>query len=126
MDKIKVKTLRTLKTHAEYERHRKSPKFPECYICSAKAIKTYEKWKVIENEFPYDEVATRNDMIVPLRHTTEDGLTKEELDEFKEIKKDINDKYDMITENTHKRKSIPGHFHLHLLEIREREMKVDW
>jgi hypothetical protein len=120
---MKVKTLRTLKTHTDYEKYRKTPKFPACYICTAKAIKTYQNWKVIENEFPYDEVATKNDMIVPLRHTTEDNLTEQELREFTKIKEDINDKYDMILENTHKRKSIPGHFHLHLLQIKEREMK---
>ena len=119
----KVKTLRTLKTHADYEWYRKTPKFPTCYICSAPAIKTYGKWKKIANEFPYDEIATQNDMIVPLRHTTEDNLTEQELREFVEIKKDINEEYDMITENTHKQKSIPGHFHLHLLTIKEREME---
>ena len=118
----KVKTLRTLETHTNYEKYQKTPKFPTCYICTAKPIKTYKGWKKIENEFPYDEVATKNDMIVPLRHTIEDDLTEEELREFKEIKKDINDKYDMILENTHKQKSIPGHFHLHLLQIKEKEI----
>lgn len=119
----KVKTLRTLETHKKYGEYRNDPKFPTCYICTAKAIKKYKNWKMIENEFPYDEVSTKNDMIVPLRHTTENGLTEEELREFVEIKEDINDKYDMIMENTHKQKSIPGHFHLHLLQIREREIE---
>ena len=120
----KVKTLRTLESHAEYERYMKTPKFPKCYICSAKPIKIYKLWRVIENEFPYNEIATKNDMIVPLRHTTEVNLTEEELREFTKIKEDINDKYDMILENTHKQKSIPGHFHLHLLQIKEREIEI--
>jgi len=124
MEIKKVKTLRTLESHAEYERYMKTPKFPKCYICSAKPIKTYKLWRVIENEFPYNEIATKNDMIVPIRHTTENGLTEEELREFTKIKEDINDKYDMILENTHKQKSIPGHFHLHLLQIKEREIKI--
>ena len=124
MNTFKIKTLRTTKTHIDHERYQRTPRFPACYICSAKPVKTYTRWKLIENEFPYDEVATKNDMIVPLRHGTEDELTKEDLREFEEIKKDINDKYDMILENTHKQKSIPGHFHLHLLQIKEREVRA--
>ena len=118
----KFKSLRKLETELAYRKYQKTPKFPTCYICSATAIKTYGKWKKIENEFPYNEIATENHMIVPLRHTTEDNLTEEELREFTKIKEDINDKYDMILENTHKQKSIPGHFHLHLLKIKEREL----
>ena len=118
----KFKSLRKVETELAYRRYQKTSKFPTCYICSAPAIKTYGKWKKIENEFPYNEIATENHMIVPLRHTTEDNLTEEELREFTEIKEDINDKYDMILENTHKQKSIPGHFHLHLLQIKEREL----
>lgn len=119
----KIKTLRTLEMHKNYEVYQKTPKFPTCYICTSRPLKTYTNWKLIENEFPYDEIATRNDMIVPLRHTTEEGLTEEELREFTKIKEDINDKYDMILENTHKQKSIPGHFHLHLLQIKEKEIE---
>lgn len=118
----KFKSLRKVETELAYRKYQKTPKFPTCYICTAKAIKTYQNWKVIENEFSYDEVATKNDMIVPMRHTIEENLTEEELREFTKIKEDINDKYDMILENTHKQKSIPGHFHLHLLQIKEREL----
>jgi len=120
----KFKSLRKIETELAYRIYQKTPKFPTCYICSAPAIKTYGKWKKIENEFPYNEIATENHMIVPLRHTTEDNLTEEELREFTKIKEDINDKYDMILENTHKQKSIPGHFHLHLLQIKEREITL--
>jgi diadenosine tetraphosphate (Ap4A) HIT family hydrolase len=116
-------SLRKAKTEIAYRKHQKSPKFPTCYICTAKAQKTYEGWRIIRNEYPYDEIATRNDMLVPLRHTTENDLTEKELREFTKIKEDVNDKYDMIIENTHKRKSIPGHFHLHLIQLREKEMK---
>jgi hypothetical protein len=119
----KFKSLRKVETELAYRKYQKTPKFPICYICTAPAIRTYQNWKVIQNEFSYDEVATKNDMIVPLRHTTEENLTEEELREFTKIKEDINDKYDMIIENTHKQKSIPGHFHLHLLQIKERDLE---
>lgn len=119
----KFKSLRKNETELAYREYRKTPNFPACYVCTAPAIKTYEGWKKIKNEFPYDEVATKNDMIVPIRHTTERDLTERELREFVKIKEEINNDYDMILENTHKRKSIPGHFHLHLLEIKEREIK---
>ena len=43
-------------------------------------------WKIVTNAFPYDLIAGRHDMILPLRHVTENELTEEELVELKEIK----------------------------------------
>jgi len=55
-------------------------------------------------------------MVVPIRHITETGLSKEELEEFASLKKDVIDPgYDYIIEATTKNKSIPAHFHLHLI-----------
>jgi hypothetical protein len=59
-------------------------------------------------------------MVIPIRHVTEDELTKEEKDEFETIKKEyIFDKYDYILEACSYKKSIPAHFHLHLLIIKD-------
>jgi len=121
----KIKTLRTLKTHSDYELHCAKSHSKACYLCSAPSIKAYKHWRIIENQFPYDEVATMNNMVVSLRHAKEDDLTPDEKAEYQRIKADLHDEYDMIVENTHKQKSIPGHFHLHLLKIRERLMKFE-
>ena len=117
-----VKTLRTLDTHARYEAHCARQIHPECYLCKAPPIREYKYWNVIPNEFPYDEVATESHILVPKRHIREEGLTTEEIKELAVIKPDIHETYDLIMENTHKQKSIPGHFHTHLLMIRERIM----
>lgn len=90
-----------------------------CHICEAASVTEFAHWRIIKNKFPYDEIARRHDMIVPKRHTVEDGLTTAELEEFVELKKThINDVYQMIMESVPKNKSLPEHFHLHLLQIK--------
>ena len=122
----RLKTLRTLETHAQYERHMASEFHPKsCYLCSAKPLKAYQHWKIIENQFPYDEVATMHNMVVSLRHTSEHGLTPEEVTEYKKVKMDLHEEYDMIVENTRMQKSIPGHHHLHLLKLKERLIRFE-
>jgi hypothetical protein len=55
-------------------------------------------------------------MIVPLRHTKERGLNAEELDELLQIKEEVlNSEYDYLIEAALKNRSIPEHFHLHLV-----------
>ncbi len=123
MGEQSVKTLRSIATHARYEQHCASPLFSKnCYLCSAPPIKAYRHWKVIENQYPYDEIATMHDMVVLLRHDSEENLTRAEVREYKKVKADLHGSYDMILENTRAQKSIPGHHHLHVLRIKERVM----
>lgn len=100
-----------------YQQYQKDhPPSDECSICTKPAIKSFTYWKLTDNAFPYDLVASTHHMIVPLRHVTEDGLNPEEIKEFKTIKESLmNDTYDYIIEATQKNKSIPAHFHLHLI-----------
>ncbi len=68
------------------------------------------------NDFPYDLIAQTHHMLVSNRHVTEPELSGEELDEFKKIKESvIHKEYDYLIEATHNKKSIPGHFHIHLI-----------
>lgn len=119
-----IKSLRSLQTHLQYLEHRNSPNFPKCYVCDAKPLKEYRHWKIIENQFPYDEVAATSHMVVPKRHLKESELTWREMSEFEKVKADMHAEYDMIIENTRKQKSIPGHYHLHLLKLKERMVAV--
>lgn len=86
-----------------------------CRLCEKEPIKVFTYWKVIPNDFPYDVVASTHRMLVPLRHTAETELTQEEADEFKTIKAGYVQEYDYLIEATEKQKSIPQHFHLHLI-----------
>lgn len=108
--------FRTKKSEQKY--HRNIDK--ECPICKRAALKSFENWKVIKNNFPYDRIAKTHDMLVPLRHVDENSLNQKELDEFKEIKNNFikDSKYHYIIEANSKLKSIPEHFHLHLIILK--------
>lgn len=90
-----------------------------CVLCPKTPIKQFVHWKIIENDFPYDRIAARHHMIIPIRHVAGDGLSAEELRELEDIKRAyINDAYDYILEAVPRIKSIPAHFHLHLITQR--------
>lgn len=87
----------------------------ECVLCTIKSIQEFKFWRIIPNSFPYDLIATEHNMLVPIRHTKEDGLTEDEVKELLEIKANDLDKYDYLIEAGNNKKSIPAHFHIHLV-----------
>lgn len=89
-----------------------------CPLCVKTPIKQFKFWKIVVNDFPYDRIAERHDMIVSLRHATEQELTPEERDELYEVKYSNMQEYDIIVEATPQAKSIPTHFHLHLINTK--------
>lgn len=109
-------TLRTQEGENKYKEYRENGGLNEkCVLCSKSAIEAFTYWKVISNDFPYDFIAKTHMMIVPLRHIKEEFLTEEEKSEFQKIKENYIQEYDYIIEATYKAKSIPEHFHLHLI-----------
>lgn len=91
-----------------------------CVLCRIPALQNFTFWKIIPNEFPYGRIAKVHHMIVPIRHTDEKDLTSEESKEFFEIKGSfLNNQYDFLMEATLKQKTIPAHFHVHLITIKE-------
>lgn len=111
-------TLRSAEAQKKYSDYRKSlPSDAACPLCEESAIKDFVHWRIITNNFPYDNVAEVHHMIVPRRHVTETELTAEEMQELLAIKHDFinHQEYDWIIEATTKKKSIPAHFHLHLI-----------
>jgi hypothetical protein len=111
-------TLRTLETEASYRAYRASlPADAPCPLCEkAPATTQFTYWKIAENTFPYDRIAGTHDMLLPLRHVMEGELTEDELPELAEIKDNSISEYNWILESTHTNKSIPSHFHLHLMK----------
>ena len=112
-------TLRTRETHEKYKAWlaAKGPDTP-CPLCAAAPLQQFGKWKIIGNDFPYDRVASLHHMLVPLRHVAETMLTNEERDELLEIKRNSLKAYEYSLEATPGTLSIPEHFHLHLLDIK--------
>ena len=83
-------------------------------------VKNFTHWKIVVNDFPYDKIVEKHHMLVPLRHVAEGGLTAEERKELFDLKPTyLNDEYQFIIEATHKTKSVPEHFHLHLIVAKE-------
>lgn len=112
------RTWRSVDTHNKYEADRQNfiKKSDCCPLCEAKSIETFSHWRIIANRYPYDAIATRHEMIVPIRHCQEDELTAAELAELKELKSTyINEHYLYVVEAVPRTKSIPGHHHLHLM-----------
>ena len=91
-----------------------------CELCKKDTQVEFKHWRVVENIFPYDRVAENHDMLIPLRHKKEIDLNDAEKDELYQIKQDyVSEKYHFILEASNPTKSIPQHFHLHLLKIKD-------
>jgi len=111
-----------LRTPETWERYQNAPKHPECFMCEEPALDTvveFDNWLIVQNEFPYDAVATRHHMLIPVRHFQFiENATPDEYDELYQIKEDIEkwDWYDCIMENFTVAQSVPAHLHYHLLK----------
>jgi diadenosine tetraphosphate (Ap4A) HIT family hydrolase len=91
-----------------------------CVLCDKTPVVEFKFWKIIMNDFPYDRIAEVHHMLVPIRHVTEEGLSKEEHQELLRLKKsELNREYQYLLEATPSTKSIPGHFHIHLIVKKE-------
>ena len=87
-----------------------------CHLCSDPSIKEFAYWRIIDNLFPYDKIASTHHMLIPKRHVIEKDLTEEEKAELYSIKYGyVNDNYEFVMEVVPKGKTLPPHLHLHLL-----------
>ncbi len=110
-------TLRTSEGDKKYHEYLLAHASDEkCGLCEKPALQSFTYWKIVENSFPYDTIADTHHMVVPIEHKTEDLITQEEWSEYQTIKRGFIDKnYDHLIESTTKRKTIPNHFHIHLI-----------
>lgn len=80
------------------------------------------KWVIVKNGFPYDKIASVHHLLVPLRAFTEDiDMTQDERDELASIKRRIGEEklYDVVMENVAHRRTVPAHYHLHLIKYKD-------
>ncbi len=111
--------LRSQKTTHAYKEYQKSNAFisDSCPLCSKTSIIEFNYWRIVNNNFPYDLIAEVHHMILPKQHMKEEGLSLEEYRELINIKDNyLNENYTHIIEALPKTKSIPEHFHLHLIK----------
>lgn len=116
--------LRSKRTYRKYMKFKAGGFLADgCNLCKNKKgelLKNFKYWKILKNIFPYDLIAETHHMLMPKRHVAEKALTKKEKQELFLLKHgyvEIN--YEFMLEGTHKKKSIPGHFHIHLLKLKK-------
>ncbi|MEI7810354.1 MAG: hypothetical protein WCI41_02230 [bacterium] len=115
--------LRTEKTNKKYQALKEKGHLDDgCPLCKETLIlKKFKYWKILESRFPWDLISKTNHLIIPKRHTNYKGLNtleKEELDKIKE--KYINENYELMAEVPDRKKSIPKHFHIHLIVLKNK------
>ena len=113
--------LRTPEQQAKYDAYIAGGNLDSgCGLCERASLRDFDHWRVIENIFPYDRIAKMHHMIIPKRHAKEPELSAEELKELRKIKEEhLQTDYDLIIEATHRTRSIPGHFHIHLVVFKD-------
>jgi diadenosine tetraphosphate (Ap4A) HIT family hydrolase len=110
---------RSQTTHNRYEEERKQDlKSDTCPLCEESPLRVFNYWQVKTNKYPYDAVAEKHDLLIPIRHVANyENLSKEEIEELRTLKETyLNQNYTYFLEAMPKNKSIPGHLHYHLIE----------
>ncbi|MES2202882.1 MAG: hypothetical protein V4474_00960 [Patescibacteria group bacterium] len=113
--------MRTKEAQAAYDAYKHKGGLDNgCRLCDAPALQTFKHWKIVENKFPYDLVAGKHDMIVPVEHCITKDVSAEAWAELQQIRADvINKLYDFWIEATPRMGSIPDHLHAHLVVLKE-------
>lgn len=117
-------TLRSDETQIKYEQYLLNKPKDNCPFCELKRdiIKEYNYWIIMENKFPLDEFWVVSHILAPKEHVKEFHLLSGIAQmEFKKIKKYLNNNkyYDHIMEDLPRNRTIPKHFHYHLLKLYE-------
>ena len=122
MNKIHLmKDLRTRKTYQKYMKFKAKGNLADgCNLCNeTKSIKEFKYWRIINNIFPWDRIAKINHMIVSKRHATHKELNTAEKKELEAVKYGYIEKnYEIIVDVVNRNKTIPGHFHTHLITLK--------
>jgi diadenosine tetraphosphate (Ap4A) HIT family hydrolase len=116
-DKSNMASLRLPSSTRRYKQYQlKAAKVRGCFLCKKTPRQHFKYWKIVRNSFPYDQIARVHNMLVPHRHVSEQSLNRAELAELRAIKRTfVNERYDYVIESTEKNRSVPDHFHLHLI-----------
>lgn len=102
-----------------FVRYENKAKHEECFFCSSPAVRDFRLWKLIENEFPYDAVAEKHYLLAPKRHfASVDDMNQYERHELQEIRDQLESEkeFDCILENLARGRTVPDHYHLHLIQ----------
>lgn len=118
MKKLNQKTLRTPKTQKKYMDYLSNDYTGNCIFCAKELlVKEYKYWLLIKNRFPYDKVYTNHLLLAPKRHVAElYEITEAEHQELDKLFDEI--PHNQVILNKRADRSIPRHFHFHLVTIK--------
>lgn len=113
--------LRSDETAAKYLDFRNAGGLDDgCVICKKDSLAEFTYWRIVENSFPYDRIATTHHMLVPYRHEAEAQLPHGAQQELQTLKSSyLSDHYDIIIEALPGNKSVPAHHHYHIIVQKE-------
>ncbi len=114
-------TFRSKENQDSYDEHRKNGHLDNgCVLCAEASLQEFIHWRIIPNEFPYDRISEVHHMLIPKRHVQETELTEAEITELMVVKHNqLNANYMYVIEALPGMKSIPQHFHLHLIVAKD-------
>lgn len=107
--------LRTAEKYAEYEAAKKAGA-DSSFLQHGRKVLT---WTITPNQYPYDAVASRHDLLHPTRKVANwDDLTRQELDDLKSIMATLRG-YDAVLYNITHAQTVRDWLHVHLLAFKE-------
>lgn len=113
--------LRTSKGNTRYFRCLKTGKVESDFLANCERTRSFKYWFITWNEYPYDRIAKKHDLLVPKRKfASSEQMTKAERDEFEKIKKTFTktQEYDSVMENIPHQRTIRDWHHLHLIKFK--------
>ena len=115
----------TLRLEKDEEVYAAANKPKGCIYCNKEMLfKEFSLWVLLWNKFPYTRVSVANLMIAPKRHISRMyALTTNELNQLEHIKVFLEETYgfNQFVENGKGRQTVPKHYHLHALILKEHE-----
>lgn len=104
-----------------YREHR--AKIKDADLTKLPQVERWGHWILVKNEYPYDRIAQKHCLLVPLRSFAEDEeMNGAERKELFMIKKWFarNKSFDILCESLPHDRSVPGVYHLHCMGLKFR------
>ena len=110
--------LRTPETNERYRKYAES-RSPDdrCPLCAAETLVDFDHWRIIDNAFPYDEIAEVHHLLIPKAHIShrEKNFMPIWGNFAMDIEKYVFASYDAVTLNCPAAQTVPDHMHFHLI-----------
>ena len=113
--------MRTVRDEKNYQEWKKKNDKNYCPFCNKDLVrKEYKYWLILENRFPYTEIASKHYMLAPKRHIKKEDLTEDEKKEFEfiEFQLEKSAEFSCIIHNFPHKQSIPQHLHFHVVKYK--------